>query len=107
MEGLYQKKIQLGIACAILVTGFLGGYFGYESFIKMSPIVAEYKRVRDDKTSKPLFVASVRGEAYHIASCAGAKRINESNKIYFLSRISAEAAGYRPSKTCPEIFLFP
>jgi len=45
-------------------------------------------------------VASKTGDKYHFPWCAGAKRILESNKIYFKSAEEAKAAGYLPAANC-------
>ncbi len=47
------------------------------------------------------YVGSKSGDKYHLLTCAGAKRIKEENKIYFLSQTDAEAAGYTPAANCP------
>ena len=46
------------------------------------------------------YVASKSGAAYHFPWCSGAQRIKEENKIWFMSKEDAEAAGYRPASNC-------
>ena len=50
-----------------------------------------------------LFVASTRGTSYYYAWCTGAKTIAEKNRVWFESRQAAEAAGFKPSKSCKEL----
>ena len=45
-------------------------------------------------------VASKTGGKYHFPWCAGAKRILESNRIYFKSAGEARAAGFLPAGNC-------
>ncbi len=54
-------------------------------------------------SSRPMYVASKNGAAYHLLICPGAKQISEANKIYFKSKAEAEAAGYRPAGNCKGI----
>ena len=46
------------------------------------------------------FVASRSGTKYHFPWCSGAKRIKEENKLWFVTKEDAEAAGYEPAKNC-------
>ncbi len=48
-------------------------------------------------------VASKSGSKYHLISCPGAKQIKAENKIFFTSKVQAEAAGYKPAANCPEL----
>jgi len=43
------------------------------------------------------YVASVNGEKYYDLSCSEVKRINDANKIFFLSEREALDSGYQPS----------
>lgn len=46
------------------------------------------------------YVASKNGTKYYLPTCATANRIKDENKIWFISKEEAEAAGYGPSSTC-------
>jgi len=46
------------------------------------------------------YVASRNGSKYHLPWCAGAKAMNEANKIWFATKEAAEAAGYTPASNC-------
>lgn len=46
------------------------------------------------------YVASKNGTKYYLPTCASANRIKDENKIWFLSKEEAAAAGYAPSSTC-------
>lgn len=54
---------------------------------------------QDGQTSKQ-YVASKNGSVYHLPWCSGAKRIKDENKVWFESKVAAEAAGYRPASNC-------
>ncbi|MEX2013530.1 MAG: hypothetical protein WD897_01280 [Parcubacteria group bacterium] len=45
-------------------------------------------------------VVSKNGARYHYSHCAGAKQINEENKIIFPTSRDAEAAGYTLAANC-------
>lgn len=45
-------------------------------------------------------VASKSGTKYYLPSCAGAERISDANKIWFVSAAAAAAAGYAPAAHC-------
>jgi len=64
----------------------------------------------DDSKNKPKpkqtadtgqFVGSVNSDKYHLPYCSGAKRIKESNRVWFASKADAAAAGYTPAGNCP------
>jgi len=50
--------------------------------------------------SKQRYVGSRNSNIYHVLSCSSAKRIKESNKIYFTSSKEARSKGYRACKIC-------
>lgn len=45
-------------------------------------------------------VASKNGTKYYLPQCAGAERISEANKVWFVSAAQALAAGYTPAANC-------
>lgn len=45
-------------------------------------------------------VASKNGTKYYFPSCAGAERISEANKVWFVSPDAAVRAGYAPAANC-------
>ena len=47
------------------------------------------------------YVASKSGTKYYLATCSGAKQIQEENKIWFPSSQAARSAGYSPAANCP------
>ena len=47
------------------------------------------------------YVASKSGSKYYLTTCAGAKRIKDANKVFFLTKGEAIAAGYGPATSCP------
>lgn len=51
--------------------------------------------------AEEMFVASKKGQRYHLLQCPGAQQIAEENKIYFASKEEAESAGYSPARNCP------
>lgn len=50
-----------------------------------------------------LYIASKKGEYYHLPLCPGGKAIKPENKIGFSSKEEAEKAGYKPAKNCPAL----
>lgn len=54
-----------------------------------------------DKTSKH-FVASQHGTKYYRLDCSGVNRINNENKVFFITQKKAREAGYEPSSRCFE-----
>ncbi|MCK5022254.1 MAG: hypothetical protein KAR54_03335 [Candidatus Pacebacteria bacterium] len=58
-------------------------------------------------SQKPLnqqkYVASKTSDKYHAPWCSGAKKIKESNKIWFNSKEEAENAGLSPAANCKGI----
>lgn len=63
----------------------------------ITPVPTSKKAV---ETMTDTVVASKNGKSYYFASCAGAKRILDENKITFSSKIEAEKAGYKPAQNC-------
>ncbi|PIS13539.1 MAG: hypothetical protein COT67_01210 [Candidatus Tagabacteria bacterium CG09_land_8_20_14_0_10_41_14] len=53
-----------------------------------------------ESATASLYVASKNGTKYHYPWCSGAQRINIENKIWFLTKEEAEAAGYTPAANC-------
>ncbi len=57
--------------------------------------------ISDDQTGIiKNFVASKNGKLYYPASCTGAKRIKEENRVWFESTSDAEKAGYEFASSC-------
>lgn len=46
------------------------------------------------------YVASKTGTKYYLPWCGTAGRIKEENKVWFVTKAEAEAAGYEPAKNC-------
>ena len=49
------------------------------------------------------FVASKSGTKYYLPSCAGAERISDANKVWFISASVARTSGYTPAANCEGI----
>ena len=47
------------------------------------------------------YVASKNGSKYYLATCSSASRIKQENRVYFVSKDEAAAAGYGPAANCP------
>lgn len=45
-------------------------------------------------------VASKTGTKYYLPTCAGADRISDANKVWFVSISAAQMAGYTPAANC-------
>jgi hypothetical protein len=63
-----------------------------------SPKTAVLEAVAEKK-----YVGSKSGTKYHLLTCAGAKTIKETNKIYFSSKEDAQKNGYSPAQNCKGI----
>lgn len=48
-------------------------------------------------------VASKSGTKYYLPECAGADRISDANKVWFVSASAANTAGYTPAANCDGI----
>lgn len=58
----------------------------------------------EPKSSEPtarVYVASKNGTKYYLPTCGTAKRIKETNQVWFASAEQAAAAGYSPATNCP------
>lgn len=51
-------------------------------------------------SEEKLYVASKNSDKYHFPWCSGAKRIKESNKMWFSSKEEAEGMGFKPAGNC-------
>lgn len=51
-------------------------------------------------SEEKLYVASKNSDKYHFPWCSGAKRIKESNKMWFSSKEEAELMGFKPAGNC-------
>lgn len=47
------------------------------------------------------YVASKNGTKYYLATCSGAKRIKDENKVWFATVEDAKASGRTPASNCP------
>ena len=111
--------IIVGVAAASFGLGRLSATWSSNGEAKNSPNsnTAKVLRVTDASTTpeapsrsnsgasttsvKGDVVASKNGTTYYLVSCAAAKRIKESNRIYFISPDDARRAGYTPASNCP------
>jgi hypothetical protein len=46
------------------------------------------------------YVAAKTGTKYYLPTCATAKRIKDTNKVWFATKAQAEAAGYQAASNC-------
>ncbi len=46
------------------------------------------------------YVASKNGTKYYLATCSGAKRIKDENKVWFATAEDAQASGRTPASNC-------
>lgn len=58
-------------------------------------------KVSNQVAKSIIYIASKKGEYYHLPLCPGGKAIKPENKIEFNSKEEAEKAGYKPAKNCP------
>jgi hypothetical protein len=103
-----EQTFMAGLVCLIGIISFvLGRYSVVEPFIAPDNQSNEAGIVFTDAPEQAIsttttvsVVASSGGTKYHLPTCSGAKRIKESNKIYFNSILLAKAAGYEPAVNC-------
>lgn len=124
IKGLSEARRESALMAAIMVL-IAGGAFGLGILFERdkakamtpldSPVVIEgnvpfYTGSSSSKNSQEAssslgtpggaYVASRNGTKYYPVGCSAANRINEENKIYFLSTGEAEAAGLTASTSC-------
>lgn len=63
-------------------------------------IGAEGGKEKGSTLDNGMLVASKGGKKYHYPWCPGARRIKDSNKIWFSTKKEAASAGYTPAKNC-------
>ena len=102
------------IPISLILLGLIG-FGGYKiSQLQRSrgPVALEYRTLATavipvaTSTSKvvskaKVYVASKTGSYYYVATCSGAKRISDKNKVWFATKQEAEAKGLKPAKNCP------
>lgn len=78
--------------------------FGYRTGldVQMTPIVIEERAAAPQQSEQGSIVASKSGVKYYYASCSGASRISDANKIFFTSAQEAQSAGYTLAVNCKE-----
>lgn len=47
------------------------------------------------------YVVSKTGTKYYLATCGNAKKIKDTNRVYFASKAEAEAKGFTAASNCP------
>jgi hypothetical protein len=89
-------------SCASFGFGYLTGSAASTSSGQGSEITFDESSTMGSTSSPQAgqFVASKNGTKYYLSSCAGANKISDANKIYFVSASAAEAAGYSPAANC-------
>lgn len=69
--------------------------------LQSTAAVASAKAAPEAPAGQGSYVASKNGTKYYLATCSGASRIKQENKVYFVSTAQAQAAGYGPAANCP------
>ena len=108
---------ELFLVVVILLVGLVS--FGLGQISSSSnlggELIIESTPVETQEVVKTLEEASLAGESsgpvsiignknskiYHRSDCSGAKRMSETNKIYFASIAAAKTAGFRAAANCP------
>lgn len=75
--------------------GYLAGVDAGGAGETLAPIVSQATSFADTEV-----VASKSGTKYYPPNCAGAKRVSETNTVYFVSAAAARTAGYTPAENC-------
>lgn len=82
------------------------GYLAGQDVVVSERVAAEvlpFTAIQASSTTEGHIVASKNGTKYYTPGCAGAERIAEANKIWFLSATAAANAGYAPAANCKGI----
>lgn len=88
------------IVCFIVLLGSasLGAWYLFQN--TKIPIQIEYPKTKAKGVADNSIVASKNSTKYYFSYCSGVKRIQDKNKIYFLSEEEAKAAGYTLANGC-------
>ena len=95
---------EIYLALLLVLIGLLG--FGLGRLSKLEdrkvPIIIKSEEKIGDVSGKILgkYLASKTGNSFYLPWCIGAKKIKESNKIWFNTREEALAAGYHKATNC-------
>ncbi len=113
---------ELFFVLVVLLTGLIGFGIGRLSVtgeegsglgglqVKSTPVSAQElidaiqgrgEVVQEGSTEPTGIVGNKNSHIFHLSTCSGAKRMSESNKIYFASIEEAVRAGFRPAGNCP------
>jgi len=102
--GLGAQSRDLAVVIAIVLVGISAFGLGrLSSYERERPAVSLLESTQVAAVPISLggrFVASQEGSKYHFPWCAGARSMNESNKIWFDSEEDAQRAGYTPASNC-------
>ncbi len=91
----------LGVLISASLLSFgLGYHTGLDA--QITPIVIEESAAAPQQPEQGSIVASKSGVKYYYASCSGASRISDANKIFFSSAQEAQSAGYTLAVNCKE-----
>lgn len=66
----------------------------------MSTETGEPAAIEPTTSGEKKYVGSVNSDKYHLPWCSGAQRINEENKVWFVTEEEAAAAGYTAAGNC-------
>ncbi len=102
-----ERKHPFILVGILMFTAFSSFYVGYIAQIEIGS--RDYRSEIQNLQSVPniaakatdgAFVASQNGTKYYPKECAGAKRIKESNRVYFETANDAESQGYSMASGC-------
>ncbi|MEK7060494.1 MAG: hypothetical protein AAB936_00690 [Patescibacteria group bacterium] len=100
-KSLIAKAPKDALILAILVlASSLSFGLGYLAGLDASTTSADGALNVQTTATEGRFVASKSGTKYYLPTCAGAERISDANKVWFVSASVANAAGYSPAANC-------
>jgi hypothetical protein len=71
-----------------------------EAYVQKAGTNSSTKPSEGDSVNTGSYIASKNGTKYYPPGCAGAKRIQDANRVYFINKAEAESAGYSLAATC-------
>ncbi len=94
----YATKAEIAEASPVQIQCPFEAYMQNTASVQTSPTAKEGTLTTPVPSGS--YVASKNGTKYYPPGCAGAKRILDTNRVYFTSTIAAEKAGYTLAATC-------
>ena len=88
------------ILAILVLASSLSFGLGYLAGLDAMPIPIDDVLETQAISTEGRVVASKSGTKYYLPECAGANRISDANKVWFISTEAAKSAGYSPASNC-------